>query len=276
MNFIDMFGGIGAFTLGLERQGHKCIGYYEIDETCVQVYNKRFGTSHTPVDITKLVARDVPDHDILCAGFPCQSFSVAGKKQGFKDIRGTLFAEICRIAQEKRPRLLLLENVKGLLNHDDGETFATILHSLHELGYRLEWEVINSKNFGVPQNRERVFIIGHLGEKCPREIFPLGRGDGEAVEERKMEELTSGMSLSQRIYSTSGISPPITGTGGGQGAKAGLYMVDGKARRPTPLECERLMGFPDNFTEGHSDTKRYEMLGNSIAVPIIEEIGRRL
>lgn len=188
MKFIDLFGGIGGFSLGMERSGHECAGYYEWDKYCVQIYNRNFRTNYKPTDITKLDAKEIPDFGCLCAGFPCQPFSIAGKRQGFQDIRGTLFAEIVRIAEAKRPGLLFLENVKGLLNHDNGETFATILHSLSELGYALEWEVLNSKNFGVPQNRERVFIIGHLGEGCPRAVFPVGQGSKDIIQVGKNKE----------------------------------------------------------------------------------------
>ena len=151
------------------NDGAICAGYYEFDKYAVKTYNKNFKTNWKPTDITKLHASEVPQHDLLCAGFPCQSFSIAGKRKGFEDTRGTLFFDICRIAKHHRTPLLFLENVKGLLSHDEGLTFRTILQTLSELGYSIKWEVLNSKHFGVPQNRERVFIIGHLGG-FPRQL----------------------------------------------------------------------------------------------------------
>jgi len=155
-----MFGGIGGFRLGLEKAGDfKCVGYAEIDRYAVQCYNQNFGENYKPIDVATIDWSKQPDFDLLCAGFPCQSFSVAGKRKGFLDTRGTLFFEIARCAREKQPHFLLLENVKGLLSNNKGQTFATILATLDELGYDAEWQVLNSKDFGVPQNRERVFIF---------------------------------------------------------------------------------------------------------------------
>ena len=180
MKFVDLFAGVGGFRLGLEHNGHECVYSSEIDKYARAVYEYQW--EQPAGDITKIKAADVPDHDILCGGFPCQPFSIAGKRKGFQDIRGTLFGEIIRIAKEKRPGILFLENVKGLLSIDNGRCFATILLSLEELGYSVEWEVLNSKNFGVPQNRERVFIIGHLGDGSGSEIFPLGKSNPDCSE----------------------------------------------------------------------------------------------
>ena len=211
-------------------------------------------------------------------GFPCQAFSIAGKRKGFNDTRGTLFFEICRIAEVKKPRLLLLENVKGLLNHKGGETFAVILDSLSELGYDCEWEVLNSKNFGVPHNRERVFIVGHLRGKSGQKVFPIG-GIREAP--RKQDGID--FKIIHNVYGGFGektvrefkkYSPTIrTSKGGGH-----LPMIarDNKIRKITPVECERLQGFPDNWTEGVSDNQRFKCLGNAVTVNVIEEIGKRI
>jgi DNA (cytosine-5)-methyltransferase 1 len=202
---------------------------------------------------------------------------VAGKRRGFEDTRGTLFFEIARIAKQKQPRLLLLENVKGLLSHDSGNTFKTILRSLDELGYDCQWQVLNSKDFGVPQNRERVFIIGHLRGTSRPEVFPI-RGSNS----NHLEEITKGVSDAQRIYSTKQ-AKSLKGLGGGLGAKTGLYKIDNlKIRRLTPVECERLQGFPDNWTKyGHddkemSDTQRYKQLGNAVSTPVVTAIVERL
>jgi DNA (cytosine-5)-methyltransferase 1 len=155
-----------------------CIGYSEIDKYAIQIYEKHF--NHTNYgDITTINEKELPDFDLFVGGFPCQAFSVAGKRGGFSDTRGTLFFDIARIVREKQPRLLLLENVKGLLSHDKGRTFYTIISTLDELGYDLQWQVLNSKNHGVPQNRERVFIIGHSRGTPRPEVFPFGGTDEE-------------------------------------------------------------------------------------------------
>jgi len=142
------------------------VWYCEIDKYAVQIYNKNFGENYEPTDITKVRTEDIPEIDILCAGFPCQSFSIAGKRKCFLDTRGTMFFQIARILEDKRPQIVFLENVKGLLNHEGGKTFRVILQTLGKLGYNIEWMVLNSKFFGIPQNRERVFIIGNLRGTC--------------------------------------------------------------------------------------------------------------
>jgi len=194
IRFIDLFGGVGGFRLGLERASSRfrCVWYCDNDKYAVQTYNKNFKEDFKPTDIRDVKVESIPSFDMLCAGFPCQSFSIAGKRKGFEDTRGTLFFEICRIAEYHRPKLLFLENVKGLLNHDNGKTFRTILQSLDQLGYDAEWEVLNSKNFGVPQNRERVFIVGHLRGESWREVFPIGEADGiNIIEGQELSEQVS-------------------------------------------------------------------------------------
>lgn len=157
MRYIDLFAGIGGFHLALK--GHECVYANEWDKNANLVYKEKFGTCDD-ADIRTINTSEIPDHELLCAGFPCQSFSYAGKRKGMEDTRGTLFFEIARILKDKRPRYFLLENVKGLLSHDSGKTFQTILGVLTDLGYDVEWKVLNSRFFGLPQNRERVFIIG--------------------------------------------------------------------------------------------------------------------
>lgn len=165
--------GIGGFRLAMEALGHTCVGSCEIDTHARETYKKGFGHYPEYKDATQIKPEELPNFDCLCAGFPCQSFSIAGQRGGFDDTRGTLFFEIIRIAREKQPPVLFLENVKGLLSHDQGHTFETMLAALDEVGYDAEWQVINGKYF-LPQNRERVFIIGHLRGKGGRKIFPLG------------------------------------------------------------------------------------------------------
>src|SRR6056297_3592052 len=189
MRFIDFFSGIGGFRLGLERNGHECAGYVEIDKFARKSYEVMYNVKDewTARDIRKVEPKDLPEAEIYTAGFPCQSFSIAGKRGGFEDTRGTLFFEIARLARERKPKIIFLENVKGLLNHDGGQTFSTILNTLEELGYWWEYQVLNSKYFGVPQNRERVFIIGHFrGEPRP-EVFPF-RGISERTQEKSINK----------------------------------------------------------------------------------------
>lgn len=178
MRYLSLFSGIGGFEKGIGPE-HECVGFSEIDRYAIQVYEKHFPNHTNYGDITKIDPEGLPDFDLICGGFPCKSFSIAGKRRGFEDTRGTLFFDICRIIKVKRPRLVWLENVKGLLSHDNGRTFITIITTLDELGYDLQWQVLNSKNFGVPQNRERVFIIGHLRGSARPQVFPL-RADSEA------------------------------------------------------------------------------------------------
>lgn len=186
MRFLDLFAGIGGFRLGMETAGHECVGYVEWDKYARKSYEAIHDTEGewTASDIRSVTDDDLGllrdrGIDVICGGFPCQAFSVAGKRGGFDDTRGTLFFEIARFAQQIQPRFLFLENVKGLLSHDQGNTFGTILNTLDELGYDCEWQVLNSKNFGVPQNRERVFIIGHSRRYSRREVFPIGGTDKE-------------------------------------------------------------------------------------------------
>ncbi|CWU41480.1 TPA: DNA cytosine methyltransferase [Listeria monocytogenes] len=184
MNFLDLFAGIGGFRLGMERAGHKCVGFVESDKYARKSYQAIHDTEgefegHDITAITDDIVRSIGSVDIICGGFPCQTFSIAGKRRGFEDTRGTLFFEIARFASILRPRIIFLENVKGLLSHNNGDTFETILGALDEIGYDVEWQVFNSKYFGVPQNRERVFIIGHLRGAGGRKIFPFGGNDSK-------------------------------------------------------------------------------------------------
>ena len=180
MNFLDLFAGIGGFRLGMERAGHKCIGYCEVDKFARMSYQAIHNTDGEIdyKDITEVTNEEFRKLkgtvDVICGGFPCQAFSIAGNQLGFEDARGTLFYEIARAAEQVKPRYLFLENVRNLLSHDKGKTFARMLKILDELGYDAEWQVLNSKNFGVPQNRERVFIIGHLRGECTSRVFPIG------------------------------------------------------------------------------------------------------
>lgn len=339
MKYFDAFAGYGGFSLGIKQaygildnqseinglqtktnstsniseplqRTPLCIGFSEIDKYAVQVYNKHF--NHTNYgDITTINPTTLPNFDLLTGGFPCQAFSIAGKRAGFEDTRGTLIYDVFRIIKEKHPRFVLLENVKGLLSHDSGRTFKTIITSLAELGYAVEWQVLNAKNFGVPQNRERVFIIGHLGGFGGRQVFPIRGSNAETLKQ------IIGGGQGNRVYDIDGLSTTQASQAGGQGAKTGLYAIalhnnrkiatatkncnsltssfrghpdgdgrpaiyDGvKIRRLTPREAERLMGLPDNWTaegtEGKiSDTQRYKLCGNGVVVNVVKEIIKKL
>ena len=361
LTFFDLFSGIGAFRLALERNGFKYSASCEIDKYARKVYAKNFGSLPQYEDVRDIEPSKLDKFDILTAGFPCQSFSNAGKRMGFNDIRGTMFFEIARIAQEIRPKILFLENVKGLLNHDSGRTFSKIIDTIQEMGYDLEWQVINGKYF-VPQNRERIFIIGHLRDSGFRKVFPItesgqgddgtckeAQGEGEwfrgtyrgclsaesgrnshkyvrtidsnyrkgggsrtmvqdhvrtidacyhkvgphgslikpltekrteqAKEERRRIKQETGKDYCKRRDKV--IEERIDGLVGCLTASESVdrYLKDDtRIRRLTPLECERLMGFPDSWTEceGISETQRYKMLGNSIIVNVIDLIANHI
>jgi len=343
MKCFSLFSGIGGFDLAMRNLGHVIVGACEIDKYARSVYAKQFPGVTIWENATTIKPKEIPDFDILCAGFPCQSFSIAGQRRGFDDTRGSLFFEIARIAKEKRPRYLLLENVKGLLSHDKGKTLHTIITTLDEIGYDVQWQVLNSKYF-VPQNRERIFIVGHLRGTGGQQIFPLGNNDEKTGAENNLKQLNKTLHDTGRIYHPDGLARSLRANSGGMGSKTGLYAVvndhgklkekeissnidanywkgmdnhaqrtmvylsntnanmkqrtqdrketwtlgtgtdfgikDGvKIRRLTPLECERLQGFPDNWTkydtDGNilSDTQRYKMCGNAVTVSVVQYIG---
>lgn len=309
MNFLDLFSGIGGFRLGLERNGHKAVGYVEIDKFARQAYNAMYDTAGewTATDITKVTDEEWRKFngsvDIIAGGFPCQAFSIAGKRLGFLDsTKGTLFFDVARAAKQIKPRYLFIENVKGLLNHDSGNTFRTIINTLDELGYDVEWRVLNSKDFGVPQNRERVYIIGHLRGDSGREVFPFFRENREANQEALKnntgfpESRFIGRGIANRINfdivlgstqknaaKTDGTySPTLTsamGMGGGQTPLLVKSKIPYSIRKLTPRECWRLQAFPDELFDkakasGLSDSQLYKQAGNSVTVNVIEEIAK--
>ena len=354
MRFIDMFCGIGGFRLGLEKSGgnwkvadteslqpqrrkpnsanpsggtpfaFNCVWANDNDRYACQIYRNHWndGTLHEG-DIKAVDPLAIPEHDLLCAGFPCQDFSIAGKRAGIEGTRGTLFFEICRVLRIKRPGYVFLENVRGLLSADDGRAFGIVLSSLDELGYDCQWQVLNSKNYGVPQNRERVFIIGHLRGKPRPKVFPIGetiekdrqvserntqiaptlqardwRGQGKQLDNLMIQvecQQDTGQNIGLELGSKHEPLPCIRAehhntadvhfiTRDGRDGRSCLRSeralelgIKGLSiRHLTPLECERLQGFPDNWTKGISDTQRYKCLGNAVTVNVIEVIGRAL
>ena len=292
MKFLDLFAGIGGFRLGMEQAGHKCIGFCEIDKFARASYKAMYNTEneieyHNIKEVTNEEFRKLRGKvDVICGGFPCQAFSIAGKQLGFEDTRGTLFYEIARATKEIKPRYLLLENVRNLLSHDKGETFTRILKVLDELGYDVEWQVLNSKNFGVPQNRERVFIVGHLRGECTYKVFPI-RGENQKSSIKQIGNIAKtdnfgGNPQVGRVYDVQGISPTLnTMQGGGREPKIALPIEDNyKIRKLTPKECWRLQGFPDELLDKaqsvNSNSQLYKQAGNSVTVNVIEEIAKRL
>lgn len=355
IRFFDMFAGIGGFRSGLEAVGgFECIGHCELDKYANTSYCAMYDTEgeYYCDDARKINPDEMPDFDLICAGFPCQSFSVAGKRLGFNDTRGTLFFEVARIIAAKRPAFFCLENVPGLLSHDGGKTLETIYSTLVELGYHFEWCVHNSKYFGIPQQRRRLYIVGYLREECAGEIFPLESGASE-----NLRQLIGGPQ-GQRVYDPDGIACTQTAGAGGWGGKTGLYFIDmnpnpqltetarcitarqdsgvsnhrgehsavfveegpravispskeivrqngrrvkepeeemftltaqdrhgiihhGRVRKLMPIECWRLQGYTDEqfykaASCGLADGHLYKMAGNSVSVPVISAIGRRI
>jgi len=306
MKYLSLFSGIGGFELGIqlayailnnrptgeEKQTCEvdkncsntscehswepptCIGYSEIDKYATATYQSHFPEHKNYGDITKINEQELPDFDMLVGGFPCQAFSIAGKRKGFEDTRGTLFFDIARIIKAKQPRLVFLENVKGLLSHDNGETFRTIIATLDELGYDLQWQVLNSKNHGVPQNRERVFIIGHLRGTSRPEVFPF-----TSTNDSHIKLTTQSVQQQDRTISPEGISPCLASNTTFD--KWNVDFGEMKIRRLTPTECERLQGFPDNWTAqgidgAISDTQRYKMCGNAVTTNVVQAVFERI
>ncbi|WP_304341578.1 DNA cytosine methyltransferase [Metaclostridioides mangenotii] len=285
LTFIDLFSGIGGFRLGMEMAGHKCLGHCEIDKFA----NKSYIAIHKPKegewyesDITRVRASDIPRADVWCFGFPCQDISVAGKQKGFSGNRSSLFFTVTRlirdIKEEDRPKYLFIENVKNLLSINRGYDFLKVLIELDRIGYDAEWQLFNSKDYGIPQNRERVFIIGYLRGRSRRKIFPITRKNRATLKQIIADK------QAYRVFDPRGISCTLISNGGGAGAKTGLYLMGNKPnrriRRLTPRECFRLQGFPDEYfdraREVNSDNQLYKQAGNSVTVNVIYEIARRL
>lgn len=261
MQFLDLFAGIGGFRLGMEAAGHQCIGFCEIDKFARASYKAIHDTKgeielHDITTVSDEFIQSIGHVDVICGGFPCQSFSIAGNRRGFEDTRGTLFFEIARFASILKPRILFLENVKGLLNHDKGRTFETILQTLDELGYNVEWQVLNSKDFGVPQNRERVFIVGHLGGEGGRKVFPI---DGQIKNVNCVRQIGNLIQTSSyggnphrgRVYSLKGISPSLNCMGGG-GREPKIRIKEATKKGYT----EATIGDSVNLSHPNSKTRR--------------------
>lgn len=269
IRYASMFAGIGGMELGIEQAAAElgitteCAWYSENDKHAIKTYERHFNHDNYG-DATLINADSLPEFDLLAAGFPCPSFSSAGKRLGFDDTRGTLFFDVARIIKAKEPRFFILENVKGLVSHDNGQTLRIVLATLDGLGYQLQWKVLNSKDYGVPQNRERIYIVGNLGGTPRPQVFSAyGPGNPHS---------TVGLTAETAVART------LTGGGNSGGNHSGMTIIRTPQgdRRLTPVEWERLQGFPDGWTEGVSDTQRYKQCGNAVTVNVVHDVARRL
>jgi DNA (cytosine-5)-methyltransferase 1 len=308
ITFIDLFAGIGGFRIALEKAGAKCVFSSEIDKFALQIYKANFDEDASG-DITKVSEEDIPTHDVLCAGFPCQSFSTVGKRKGFSDPRGTLFFDILRIAKHHRPKVLLLENVKGLIGHNKGDTFETIKNGLDDLGYQVHWKVLSATMFGLPQRRERLFIVAIRKDIDKPFTFPTGTTTKKRLRdivERHVDakhflsENRNNFIVNKRAsgdcrYGYHLIGPdeyvyclltskyehnliidnskPTGVFHNIKAKKAGDNVINKQnVRRLTPKEYGRLQGFPDDFKVPVVNKHAYRLFGNAVAVPVVEAL----
>ena len=305
--FIDLFAGIGGIRLAFEQVGGKCVYSSEWDKYCQQTYYANFGEKPDG-DITKVDAKDIPEHDILVAGFPCQPFSIAGvskkvsmgRKTGFEDkTQGTLFFDVCRILKEKRPKAFMLENVKNLKSHDKGRTFKIIEESLAELKYKVFYDILDGQNY-VPQHRERIIIVGFDMKRYGDDVnfnFDITPTKPKQVMRDILEkEVDDKYTLSDKLWTylqNYSAKHKAVGNGFGYGIApldgisrtlSARYYKDGSEiliaqngknpRRLTPRECARLQGFPETFIIPVSDTQAYKQFGNSVVVPLIADVAK--
>ena len=306
LKFIDLFAGIGGFRIALENHGAESVFSSEWDGEAQKTYEANFGEIPKG-DITKIKESEIPEHDILCAGFPCQAFSISGKQRGFNDARGTLFFEIARIAKYHQPKILFLENVKNLVKHDYGNTIKTILRILNEIGYDAYYNILTASDYGVPQARERIYIVAfrkdlgikyfYFPKKTYNKIYlkDILEGDDKtrdciinredlkfwkrdetpSLKPIQIGQINSG-GQGERIYSINGHAITLSAYGGGAASKTGAYFVNGKIRRLTPRECARVQGFPECFEIPVSKSQAYKQFGNSVSVPVIDFIYQQI
>jgi DNA (cytosine-5)-methyltransferase 1 len=293
--FIDLFAGIGGIRIGFERNGGQCVFSSEWDKYAQDMYEHHFG-ERPHGDITKINENDIPDHDILTGGFPCQSFSICGNMKGFTETRGTLFFDIERILRAKRPKAFLLENVRNLKNHDHGKTLKVILESLHALGYFVHYKVLNGLDFGVPQKRERIVIVG-FKENFPFKFPTKGLGEAKKLEDilENEKDIDKKHFLSENIkqkflknLKKKPFKPSIwhenkSGNIGVHPFSCALraggsysYLTVNGERRPTPREMLRLQGFPDDYKIVVSDCQARKQAGNSVVIPKIEAVANEM
>jgi len=298
--FIDLFAGIGGIRTGFEqvfKERSSFVFASELDKYAQMTYASNYGDLPSG-DITAIEAEEIPSHDIILAGFPCQAFSVAGLRKGFEDTRGTLFFDVARIAKHHKPKVIFLENVKGFRNHDKGNTFRVVKETLEELGYKVYSEVLNAKHFGVPQNRERIYIIGFLDHdvnfEFPKPLDkPVKLGDildkevdakytisdklWAGHQRRKLEHKKKGNGFGYSIFTEeSEYTSTISARYYKDGSEILIAQKDKNPRKLTPKEAGRLQGFPDGFKIVVSDTQAYKQFGNSVAVPVITQLAQNI
>ena len=302
--FIDLFAGLGGFRIALESLGAKCIYSNEWDIPVREVYAENFGDIPDG-DITQVHESNIPNHDILCAGFPCQAFSISGKQLGFEDSRGTLFFDVARIVKEKRPKVVFMENVKNFATHNDGKTLEVVKRTMEELGYTFYQKVLNAVDYGIPQKRERIYMVCFRNDTKLNEFkypkpFRLTRhvedfllDDEEIVKNLYVDRTDtyyngvkddqySNRSIrlgivnkggqGERIYSTKGIAITLSANGGGVFSKTGGYLINGKTRKLHPRECARIMGYPDSYKICKSANQAYKQFGNSVVIDVLQLI----
>lgn len=308
LTFIDLFAGIGGFHQALASFGANCVYASEFDSFAAKIYQKNYGMMPAG-DITKVNERKIPKHDILCAGFPCQPFSISGKQKGFEDTRGTLFFDIVRIIDYHHPKIVFLENVANFEKHDNGRTLKTILQILENQNYSVFYKVLNASNFGIPQNRKRIYIVAFHKKlnirnfcfptfsNCYSSLEKLLQSDDETLDfsvYREDMELENKSILpdmygnypqcpirigkvgkggqGERIYHPKGHAITLSAYGGGVGAKTGLYYINDKLRRLSPRECARLMGYPDSFIIDENKNQAYKQFGNGVVIDVLQHI----
>lgn len=309
--FIDLFAGIGGFRIALESFGGKCVFTSEWDKYAQMTYEANFGEKPAG-DITKIKSNKIPPHNVLCAGFPCQAFSVSGKQKGFEDMRGTLFFDIVRIARYHKPEILFLENVKNFAKHDGGKTLQVVRDTLNKIGYDVFCKVLNASHYGAPQSRERIYFACFRKDLKVKDFeFPKPsmesvklkdflQSNSEAQKQiinRKdirffdnvpklaksnlfgnglLEPIQIGTinkgGQGERIYSIDGHAITISAYGGGVASKTGAYLVDNTIRKLTPRECARLFGFQENFKIIVPNTQAYKQFGNSVVILVLKSV----
>ncbi|RMA78532.1 DNA (cytosine-5)-methyltransferase 1 [Metamycoplasma subdolum] len=299
---IDLFAGIGGTRLGFyETKSVNFVFSSEIDKFASKTYYANFG-ENVQGDITKIDSKDIPNHDILIGGFPCQAFSLAGKKMGFNDTRGTLFFEIARILKDKQPKAFLLENVKNLKMHDGGKTFKTIENTLKELNYSVFSVIFRARDFGVPQNRERIYIVGlnktkvknvetfefpkvpytkskvgNILEEVVNEKYTISNNLWEGHQRRKLEHKQKGNGFGYSLFNENSLyTNTISARYYKDGSEILIEQKNKNPRKLTPREAARLQGFPENFIIPVSDMQAYKQFGNSVAVPVISKIANKI
>lgn len=304
LTFIDLFAGLGGFRLALESYGAKCVYSNEWDKFAQQVYFDNFGDMPEG-DITQVDEETIPEHDILCAGFPCQAFSISGKQQGFEDSRGTLFFDVARIVKAKKPKVVFLENVKNFASHDDGKTLSVVKAIMEDLGYKFHQKVLNAVNYGIPQNRERIYMVCFRNDiniknftfpkpfKLKKHVEDFLLDDESLVKDlyvaredvyfnNTKDESYSNKPIrigtvnkggqGERIYSIKGIAITLSAYGGGIFAKTGGYLINGKMRKLHPRECARIMGYPDTYKIIANKNQAYKQFGNSVVIDVLQYI----